>query len=170
MNKNLVILTYLLTFSWQIMAQKSAQNTFPDGTKIPAWFSDTAKIQLKQLGKQFVITQFGAVNDSTLVQTEAIQKTIDEAAKQGGGVIIIPKGTFLSGALFFKPKTHLYVSEGAVLKGSDNIADYPKMPSRMEGQSLDYFTALINAYRVDGFTISGKGAIDGNGLHYWEAF
>ena len=64
------------------MAQKSAQNTFPDGTKIPAWFSDTAKIQLKQLGKQFVITQFGAVNDSTLVQTEAIQKTIDETIEK----------------------------------------------------------------------------------------
>lgn len=170
MKKNIIILTYLLTFSWQIMAQKSTQNIFPDGTKIPKWFSDTAKIQLKQLGKQFVITQFGAVNDSTLVQTEAIQKTIDEAAKQGGGVIVIPKGTFMSGALFFKPKTHLYVSDGAILKGSDNIADYPKMPSRMEGQSLDYFTALVNAYRVDGFTISGKGTIDGNGLHYWEAF
>jgi polygalacturonase len=92
------------------------------------------------------------------------------AAQKGGGVVVIPKGTFMSGALFFKPKTHLYVGEGAVLKGSNNITDYPKLPSRMEGQSLDYFAALVNAYQVDGFTIAGKGKIDGNGLRFWEAF
>jgi polygalacturonase len=40
----------------------------------------------------------------------------------------------------------------------------------MEGQNLDYFTALVNAYDVDGFTISGAGTIDGNGLNYWKAF
>ena len=40
----------------------------------------------------------------------------------------------------------------------------------MEGQSLDYFAALVNAYGVDGFTITGKGTIDGNGQKYWESF
>jgi polygalacturonase len=170
MKKLIILFACLVSLSQANFAQQKAGTTFPDGTKIPNWFSDTAKVQLKQLGKQFVITDFGAKNDSTLVQTEAIQKAIDAAAKQGGGVVVIPKGTFMSGALFFKSKTHLHVSEGAVLKGSDNITDYPKMPSRMEGQSLDYFTALVNAYRVDGFTISGKGTLDGNGLHYWEAF
>jgi len=151
-------------------AQNNQKNIFPDGTPIPAWFLDASKVALKDLGKQYVITECGAKNDSTIIQTKVIQKAIDKAAKKGGGVIVIPKGTFLSGALFFKPKTHLYVSEGAVLKGSNNIADYPKIPSRMEGQNLDYFAALVNAYGVDGFTISGKGTIDGNGLKYWEAF
>jgi polygalacturonase len=76
----------------------------------------------------------------------------------------------LSGALFFKPKTTLYVSEGGVLKGSDDIANYPIMPSRMEGQNLDYFPALVNAYGVNNFSISGKGTINGNGKKYWDAF
>jgi polygalacturonase len=110
------------------------------------------------------------VKDSTLIQTAAIQKVIDLAADKGGGVIVIPKGVFSSGALFFKPKTHLHVSANAVLKGSDSITDYPIMPSRMEGQNLDYFPALVNAYGVDGFSISGKGTINGNGLKYWVAF
>ncbi|WP_416865944.1 MAG: glycoside hydrolase family 28 protein [Imperialibacter sp.] len=143
---------------------------WPDGTEIPEWFSDTTKVKLADLGTPYVITDFGAVGDSTVLQTEAIQQAIDEASSKGGGVIIIPKGVFLSGALFFKPNTHLHVSEGAVLKGSDSIAHYPKMASRMEGQNLDYFPALVNAYGVDGFSISGKGTIDGNGLKYWEAF
>ena len=161
---------FFICISFVTFSQNARSADFPDGTKIPRWFSDSSKISLKNLGKQFVITEHGVSADSNVVQTVAIQKTIDLAHKQGGGVIIIPKGTFLSGALFFKPKTHLYVSEGAVLKGSDDIANYPIMPSRMEGQSLDYFPALVNAYGVNGFTISGKGTIDGNGLNYWKAF
>jgi polygalacturonase len=35
---------------------------------------------------------------------------------------------------------------------------------------LKYFAALVNADSVDGFTISGKGTINGNGLRYWKAF
>jgi len=166
---------YLLIFSvlWEAFpsySQEKRNDFFPNGTKIPIWFSDTSKIKLSNLGNSFIITDFGAVNDSTVLQTNIIQKTIYLAYRQGGGVIIIPKGTFLSGALFFKPNTHLYVAEGGVLKGSDNIDDYPKIPSRIEGQSIDYYAALVNAYSVDGFTISGKGTIDGNGLKYWKAF
>lgn len=151
-------------------AQESQKNVFPDGTPLSSWFLDNTKIKLSELGKQYIITDFGVKKDSTLVQTKAIQKAIDEAARKGGGVVVIPKGTYMSGALFFKPKTHLYVAEGAKLKGSDNITDYPGGPSRMEGQNLDYFPALVNAYGVDGFSISGQGTIDGNGLKYWEAF
>ncbi|WP_353719113.1 glycosyl hydrolase family 28 protein [Dyadobacter sp. 676] len=153
-----------------LLAGAGRSQTFPDGTLIPRWFSDTAKIGPASLGTQFVLTDNGITRDSNTVQTAAIQRVIDHAAAQGGGVIVVPKGTFLSGALFFKPKTHLYIADGAVLKGSDNIADYPMTASRMEGQNLDYFPALVNAYGVDGFTISGKGTIDGNGLNYWKAF
>lgn len=168
-NKIVLIFSFFILLQ-NSFAQSNTKKFFPDGTRIPAWFKDASKIKLKKLGKQYVITDLGAKNDSTLLQTKVIQNAIDQAAKNGGGVVVIPKGTFLSGALFFKPKTHLYVSEGAVLKGSDNIEDYPKQASRMEGQNLDYFVALVNAYGVDGFTISGKGTIDGNGLKYWEAF
>src|SRR5690606_848690 len=123
---------------WGILAPSHAQesNLFPDGTQIPNWFSEAAKVKLEDLGTPFNILDHGAVNDSTILQTETIQKIIDKASSKGGGTIIIPKGAFLSGALFFKPKTHLFLAEGAVLKGSDNIRDYPKIPSRMEGQSL----------------------------------
>ncbi|MHA4739653.1 rhamnogalacturonidase [Dyadobacter sp. MSC1_007] len=170
MAKLCLLLFHIVCLSASCLAQTGRSANFPDGTKIPAWFSDSSKIDLKNLGKQFVVTEHGAVRDSMVVQTAAIQKIIDLASKQGGGVIVVPKGIFLSGALFFKPKTHLYVSEGGVLKGSDKIADYPSMQSRMEGQNLDYFPALVNAYGVNGFTISGKGTIDGNGLNYWKAF
>lgn len=120
--------------------------------------------------QDYVITKYGVSVDSTKLNTHAIQRVIDKANANGGGTIVIPKGVYLTGALFFKPKTHLRLAEGAKLKGSDNIADYPLIPSRMEGHNLDYYAALINAYHVDNFSISGPGTIDGNGLRYWKAF
>lgn len=127
-------------------------------------------ITIAASAQDYVITKYGVTADSTKLNTIAIQKIIDKAAASGGGTIVIPKGTYLSGALFFKPKTHLRVEEGAMLKGSDNIADYPLVPSRMEGQNLNYYAALINAKNVDGFSINGPGTIDGNGLKYWKEF
>lgn len=166
MKRILIICSFLLTIIAKVEAQK---NKFPDGSTMADWFFDYSKIKIENLGKQFILTDFGVKNDSTLVQTAAIQAVINKAA-ESGGVVVIPKGTFLSGALFFKPKTHLFITENGVLKGSDNIENYPIMPSRIEGQSINYFPALVNAYGVNGFTISGNGTIDGNGLKYWEAF
>lgn len=120
--------------------------------------------------QDYVITKFGINSDSTKLNTAAIQRVIDQAAAKGGGTIVVPKGVFLSGALFFKPKTSLRLMEGAVLKGSDDIKDYPLLPSRMEGQNLDYYAALVNAYQVDNFSITGPGEINGNGLRFWKAF
>ena len=162
------LILFLLVGLTQISA--FSQENWPDGTPISSWFHDYSKLKLEDLGKQYIITEHGVFADSTLLQTEKIQRIIDQASQSGGGVIIIPQGTFLSGALFFKPGTHLHLSEGAVLKGSDDISNYPLIPSRMEGQNLDYFAALVNAYEVDGFSITGTGTINGNGLKYWEAF
>ncbi|GAB3034176.1 hypothetical protein GCM10027185_40040 [Spirosoma pulveris] len=41
-------------------------------------------MSLAELGKSYVIIDFGALADSTLVQTGAIQKAIDAAAQQSG--------------------------------------------------------------------------------------
>ena len=147
----------------------AAGEQFPDGTPISKWFTESEMINPATLGERFVVTDYGVQQDSTLLQTEQLQAVIDRAAQQGG-VVVIPKGVFLSGSLFFKQGTHLHLEEGAVLKGSDDIANFPILDTRIEGQSVKYFAALVNADGVKGFTITGKGAIDGNGLRYWRAF
>ena len=143
---------------------------FPDGTPIPEWFSKTEKVDVETLGRKYVVTEHGVANDSNIIQTERLQAVIDKAAAEGGGVVVIPQGTFLSGSLFFKPGTHLHVMEGGKLKGSDRIRNFKILDTRMEGQSIKYFAALVNADGVDGFTITGRGTIDGNGYNYWEEF
>lgn len=148
----------------------SAQDKFPDGTLIPDWFRQYEAVDIVRLGKQYRITDYGVVNDSTILQTEKIQAIIDLAHQSGGGVVMIPQGTYLSGSLFFKPGTHLHLERNGVLKGSNDISHFPLVMTRMEGQTLKYFAALVNADCVDGFTISGKGTINGNGLRYWRSF
>lgn len=160
----------LMTVCLTAVAKKEKQALFPDGTPIPVWFNDTAKVDVSQLGKRYVITDYGVKRDSNLVQTEQIQAVIDRAAKDGGGVVVIPEGVYLSGSLFFKQGVNLLVEEQGVLKGSDRIRDFKLVTTRMEGQTLKYFAALVNADGVDGFTIAGKGTINGNGRNYWEEF
>ena len=155
---------FLLMLGCAMVASASARKPkvklelFPDGTPISTWFSDTSRVDVNSLGKKYSLTDYGVKTDSNLVQTEAIQAVIDLAAREGGGVVVVPQGTFLSGSLFFKKGTHLKV-EGR-LKGSDRIRDFKILDTRMEGQSLKYFAALVNADGVDGFTITGPGVIE----------
>ncbi|MFT4223657.1 rhamnogalacturonidase [Dysgonomonas sp.] len=163
-------ITLALFLSVILSLQLSAKEVFPDGTPIPEWFKQNEVVDIKTLGKIYRITDYGVVNDSSVIQTEKIQAVIDKATEAGGGVVLIPEGTFLSGSLFFKTKTHLHLEKDAVLKGSDDISDFRIVPTRIEGQSINYFAALVNADNLDGFTISGEGTINGNGLRYWKSF
>ena len=142
---------------------------FPDGTPIDAWFYDAQLPTLESLGRQYILTEHGIRDDGKVYTTE-IQALIDAAYENGGGVIVVPAGTYMTGSLFFKQGVHLYVSENGVLKGSDDVSDYEVMMTRIEGESCVYFSALINADGVDGFTICGPGTIDGNGWRSWKAF
>jgi alpha-L-rhamnosidase len=125
-----------------------------------AWAADT----------RISILEGGAVGDGVTLCTTSIQKTIDQVAVAGGGTVVVPKGVFLTGALFLKPTVNLYLDDGAVLQGSTNIEDYPKMPTRIEGHSQIWRPALLNADKVDHLRITGKGMIRGGGKFFWEAF
>ena len=143
---------------------------WPDGTAVSDWFKDSSVPDLESLGTQYKISDYGAVSDPNIVQTELIQSVIDKAAENGGGVVVIPEGIYKSGALFFKQGTSLYVSRGGVLLGSESIFDFPVITTRIEGEVCKYFAALINIDHLDGFTLCGPGTIDGNGSPYWKAF
>ena len=166
-------LVAVLTLSYANAAGKSKtkQNAdlFPDGTEISAWFNDTKSVDLQKLGRQYKLTDYGIFSDGR-VHTTDIQALIDKAAGEGGGVIVVPQGIYMTGGLHFRQGTHLYIEDGGVLMGSDFIGDYPLGKTRIEGETCTYFGALINADGLDGFTISGKGAIDGNGLKYHQQF
>lgn len=120
--------------------------------------------------KHFVVSDFGAVADGQTLNTAAIQRAIDAAGAAGGGVVEIPAGVFRSGSIFLKNGVELYLDEGAVLFGSNQIEDYPKRETRIEGHFEPWRMALVNAQQMDRVRIGGKGRLDGNGVKFWEAF
>lgn len=149
--------------------KKVSKDLWPDGTEISAWFKETTPVDLSKLGKQYRITDYGVVNDGR-IHTKEFQSLIDMIANDGGGVVIVPEGTYLTGALFFRQGVHLHINDGGMILGSNDPSDYPILKTRIEGETCLYYSALINADGLDGFTISGKGTIDGNGFTYWKHF
>src|SRR4051794_38586199 len=118
-----------------------------------------------------MISESGAVGDAATLNTQAIQKCIDQLAEKGGGTIVVPAGgKFLTGAIFLKSRVNLLLEKDAVLLGSTKIDDYPSMPTRIEGHTQVWRPALVNAENCDGLRITGEGTIQGGGKPYWDAF
>ncbi|MBB5353642.1 alpha-L-rhamnosidase [Haloferula luteola] len=116
----------------------------------------------------FPITDFGARPDEP--STIEIQAAIDACADAGGGTVSIPPGTFFTGSLFLKENVDLHLEAGAILKGSQQLEDYPKRPTRIEGHTTPWRMALINASNLTQVRIWGDGTLDGDGEVFWKAF
>ena len=85
------------------------------------------------------VTEFGAKGDGTTMNTEAIQKGIDELAGSGGGTLSVPEGTFLSGAIFLKPGVNLQIEKGGRVEGVDGGEGLScLMKTRIEGHFQDW--------------------------------
>lgn len=121
-------------------------------------------------GTEFSVADYGAVADGKTLATEAIQKTIDAAAEAGGGKVIFPAGTYLSGALFVKSNVELNITEGAVIQAIQDNSHYPRLWTRIAGIEMKWPAALINVYDESNVRITGKGVIDGNGKYWWDKF
>lgn len=101
---------------------------------------------------EYDVIEYGATPNNGRPDTVAIQSAIDACAAAGGGIVKIPAGIFLSGALIVRSNITLRFEDGAILKGSDNYFDYG------EGKWSD---ALIKGKNAQNIRIEGKGMIDG---------
>lgn len=118
---------------------------------------------------EFRANDYGARGDGTTVNTEAIQKAIDAAARSGGTIVFAP-GTYLTGSLFLKSKTRLRLDKGVELRGVQDQAAYPILPTRVAGIEMKWPAALINVYEQSDVEISGEGVIDGDGKMWWDRY
>jgi alpha-L-rhamnosidase len=133
--------------------------------------SQAASADQSGSGARLSIKDSGAVGDGQTINTQSIQKAIDQLAANGGGTVVIPEGVFVSGALHLKPKVNLHLEKNGVLQCSTDMTHFPPRRIRIEGHFEESFTpALINALDCNGLRITGEGVLDGAGLSTWELF
>jgi polygalacturonase len=118
----------------------------------------------------FIITGFGADSEGRKLSTTAINQAIDKCSAEGGGRVIVPRGTYLTGAIHLKSDVELHIAEGATLKFDTDPASYPIVFTRWEGMELMNYSPLIYARRQKNIAITGKGTLDGQGSeqHWWS--
>lgn len=117
--------------------------------------NDIEKLQLN-------IRDFGATGDGITKDTLAIQQAIDRCWVMGGGDVIVPPGTYLTGAIALRSNVMLQLEKDSILMGTPDFADYPVMQVRWEGKWIKGHTGLIYAIEANNTGITGPGHIAGN--------
>jgi polygalacturonase len=108
------------------------------------------------------VRDFGAKGDGTTVDTVALQETINRVWVLGGGEVLVPAGTYLTGAIALRSKTLLRLDKEAVVMGTGKFEDYPVAQVRWEGKWIQGHTALVYAMDADHIGVVGPGKIVGN--------
>jgi len=121
-------------------------------------------------GDFFNARNFGATGDGKHLDSPAINKAVDAAAAAGGGTVLIPAGTYLSGSIHLKSNIHLLVDAGATILGApqdlnayDETEPWSNNPYQ-DGGHCYFHNSLIWGENLVNVSISGHGMINGGGL------
>ncbi len=131
-----------------------------------AWF---ALAGVTQGGAVYNPKDFGAKADGISLDTHSIQQALDRCAANGGGIVRIPPGTYLTAPLILKSNITLQLDKDALLIATTNPADYPVSGETIwQGVVAKRLQALIGATGQSHIRISGEGTIDGSGAPWWK--
>lgn len=149
-----------LAFAVGIMAACNVPQVTYESIDVEAPFEMEA-IRVPVFPRQdFSIVDYGAVPSDKELCTEAIAKAITACNKAGGGRVIIPSGQWLTGPIHLKSNVNLYLSEGAVVRFTDNPKDYlPAVPTSWEGMECYNYSPLVYAYECENVAVTGPGKL-----------
>lgn len=167
-SSRIVLITLVCTACFLIRGCAGKKTTVDD----PWEELDKIKSQInppKFPDREFLITDYGAVGDAETKNTGAFKEAIQECHSQGGGKVVVPEGTFLTGAIHLKSNVNLHLEEGATILFSRDTGDYlPVVFTRWEGMELMNYSPFIYAYGQQNIAVTGKGTLDGNAnTEYW---
>ncbi len=114
--------------------------------------------------KDINVVDMGANPDGKTLNTQIIQKAIDQCSESGGGEVIFPAGKYLTGSIILKNGVTLHIKKGATLLGSTDIKDYLSIkPDYLALRTQTKTKQLIFAEGQKDIGITGAGTIDGQG-------
>jgi len=109
------------------------------------------------------ITDFGAKSGGQTLCTKSFADAIDAVSKKGGGRVIIPRGTWLTGPITLKSNIELYSESGAMVVFSTNKDLYPLVETNFEGFNTFRCMSPINGRNLNNIALTGNGIFDGSG-------
>ncbi|HMK04208.1 MAG TPA: glycosyl hydrolase family 28 protein [Ferruginibacter sp.] len=115
----------------------------------------------------FNIVRYGAIADGLTLNSVAINKAIDDCAAKGGGVVYIPRGSYVTGPIIMKSNINLHLAEGALVIFSPDFDQYPLVVSSFEGVDAARCQSPVVAENLENIAITGPGIMNGNG-YYWR--
>jgi polygalacturonase len=119
--------------------------------------------QTKFKGDTFNIVKYGARADGQFLNTGSINEAIAACSQKGGGVVMVPKGMWLTGPLVLKSNVNLHLQKNAVLQFTSDFGQYPLVVGNWEGLEQMRNQSPISATNANNIAITGWGIIDGNG-------
>lgn len=129
-----------------------------------------------ELPKEYLITKYGAVGNGKTLNTKAINAAIEDCARNGGGIVRVPKGVFLTGTIHLESNIRLHLEAGAIVQGTTDVDAYQSYralndlsrynsggagPNANSIMSARWSKALILGIGANNVSIEGQGIIDG---------
>jgi polygalacturonase len=166
MKRHAVWLSFVFALSLAACAQTNIQKGIPNFK----WIKEVGSKQKPSTGKVYNVKDFGAIADTSVLSTRAIQSAIDACAQKGGGMVTFSPGNYCMGTIFLKSGVNLNIPEGVQLFGSQDLNQYPIIDTRVAGIEMKWPAGLISAIDQENVEISGKGKVWGQGKVFWEKY
>lgn len=135
----------------------AAANTILSETTVPTFPSAT-----------FTVTSYGAKGDGKTDNTSAFAKAIAACNQAGGGQVVVPSGTYVTGAIHLLSNVNFHLNSGATLKFSSDASKFPVVLTRYEGIECMNHSPLIYAYGQTNIALTGSGVLDASGTFSWN--
>ena len=123
--------------------------------------AETEAAMPKFADTMFDVTKFGAKGDGKTDNTAAFAKAISACNAAGGGHVVVPDGTFLTGAVTLLSNVDLHVL--GTVKFSTDTKKYPLVFSRWQGIECMNFSPFVYAFGQTNVAVTGTGTLDGQG-------
>ncbi|WP_163397563.1 glycoside hydrolase family 28 protein [Flavobacterium fluviatile] len=156
------LVIFSLIFSNNSVAQnKSKQNKVSTESKLPF---DMPEVQIPKFKKDTLnIVNFGAVPNTEVLCTNAINEAIKKCSESGGGVVVIPSGLWTTGPIKMQSNVNLHTKNGAFISFTSVIKQYKLIESYFEGNKVLRCESPIMGIGLENIAITGEGIFDGNG-------
>jgi polygalacturonase len=164
MKKN--ILLTLLALSLSVLSASAQQKSYQQYTKNLPFKMEEVKAPVIP-SRNVKLPDFGAKGDGQSLCTDAFARAIDKLSSMGGGHLIVPSGVWYTGPIVLKSNIDLHLEKGAIILFAADETLYPLIKTSFEGLDTRRCQSPISANGAKNISITGEGAIDGNGL-YWR--